>query len=203
MKNFIIETLNKYFPNPKITLNYKSFYELLIATMLSAQTKDITVNKVTKLLFKKAKSPFEMVKLSLKEIEEIIKPCGLFKKKAAAILKISEILIKKYTKKMPNTFEELEALPLIGHKTASVIVAEFFKKAAFPVDTHIKRLAVRWKITDKKDVVGIEKDLKKFFEKKLWMKLHLQMIFFGRKYCKAKGHNLKNCPICSVIEKSS
>jgi endonuclease-3 len=193
------EILDKYFKNPKISLNYINTYTFLIAILLSAQATDKKVNEITPILFKKAKNPKEMLNLQLSELEKIIKPIGLYKTKAKNILKLSEILIKKFNSKVPKTLEELESLPGVGHKTASVLMAQKFKEPAFPVDTHIHRCAKRWKLSDGKNVKKTEEDLKKLFDKKDWIKLHLQIIYFAREYCFAKNHNKKDCPICSVI----
>jgi endonuclease III len=191
--------LDKYFPNPKITLDHKNLYTFLIAILLSAQTTDKKVNEITKILFAKAKTPKEMLKLSQKKLEKIIKPIGLYSTKAKSILALSKILVDKYNSKVPNTFEELEALPGVGHKSASVIMSQGFKKFAFPVDTHIHRCAKRWKLSNGKSVKQTEKDLKELFDKRTWNKLHLQIIYFAREYCPAKGHIKANCPICSKI----
>jgi endonuclease-3 len=193
------EILDKYFKNPKIPLNYINTYTFLIAILLSAQATDKKVNEITPILFKKAKNPKEMLNIKLSELEKIIKPIGLYKTKAKNILKLSEILAEKFNSKVPKTLEELESLPGVGHKTASVLMAQEFKEPAFPVDTHIHRCAKRWKLSDGKNVKKTEEDLKKLFDKKDWIKLHLQIIYFARKYCFAKNHNKKDCPICSVI----
>lgn len=192
--------LDEYFPNPKIPLKYKNLFTLTIAVILSAQTTDAKVNEITFPLFKKASSPKKMLKLSQKALEKIIRPLGLANKKAKAILELSKILVEKYSSKIPSTFEELESLPGIGHKTASVIMGHGFKKAAFPVDTHIHRCAKRWKLSDGKSVKKTEEDLKKLFPKKDWNKIHLQMIYFARKYCKAKGHKIDSCPMCKSLD---
>lgn len=191
--------LDKYFPNPKIPLKHKNLFTLLIAVMLSAQTTDKKVNEITSILFEKAKTPKEMLKLSKKNLIKIIKPIGLFEKKASFILKISKTLIEEYNSKVPSTFQDLEKLPGIGHKTASVVICQGFKKPAFPVDTHIHRCAKRWGLSSGKNVKKTEEDLKKLFPKKSWKKLHLQMIYFARRYCPAKNHEPKSCPICKEI----
>lgn len=196
----ILKILNKYFKNPKIPLKHKDPYTLLIATILSCQSTDKIVNKISPILFKKAPSLKKMANLSIKEIEKIIKPCGLFVTKARNILKLSKILIKNHNSKIPKTFKELEKLPGVGHKTASVVLAFAFNKDTFPIDTHIKRCAKRWKLSNKTKVIDIEKDLKKIFPKKYWKKLHLQIIYFARKFCKAKKHEIKKCPICSILK---
>lgn len=196
---FIIKKLEELYPNPPIPLNHKDPYTLLIAVLLSAQCTDERVNKITPYLFKRADSPDQMIILTKKEIEKIIKSCGLSKNKSNAIWELSKILVERHNGNVPNSFDELEALPGVGHKTASVIMAQAFNTPSFPVDTHIHRLAVRWKLTSGKNVKQTEKDLKEKFPKNLWNKLHLQIIFFGREFCKARGHNPKECPICKVI----
>lgn len=195
----IKKILDKYFPNPTIPLDHKDNYTLLIATLLSARCTDARVNETTPLLFKKAKTPRQMVKLKVKEIEDIIRPCGLAPAKAKAIWNLSKILNEKHKGKVPDNFEDLEALPGVGHKTASVLMAQAFHQPAFPVDTHIHRLAKRWGLSSGKSVVQTERDLKKIFPEKSWIKLHLQIIYFGRKYCPAKKHDPQKCPICSQI----
>ena len=189
--------LNHYFPETPIPLQHKNAYTLLIAVLLSAQCTDERVNKVTPYLFEKADNPFEMVKLSVDEIRTIIRPCGLSPKKSKAIFDLSNLLIINHKGEVPATFEALEALPGVGHKTASVVMSQAFGFPAFPVDTHIHRLAQRWGLSDGKNVEKTEADLKKLFPENLWNKLHLQIIFFGRKYCPARGHNVESCPICS------
>lgn len=192
--------LNHYFPDPGIPLDCKDNYTLLIAVLLSAQCTDARVNMVTPILFAKADSPEKMVCLDVKEIEDIIRPCGLAPKKARAIWGLSKILIEKHQGKVPKTFEKLEELPGVGHKTASVLMAHAFNIPAFPIDTHIHRCAKRWGLSSGKSVVQTEKDLKKLFPSKTWIKLHLQIIYFARKFCKAKAHVIENCPICSLID---
>lgn len=193
------KVLDSLYPTPKVPLKYQDLYTLLIAVLLSAQCTDERVNKITPLLFAKAKTPFEMTSLSLSEIEEIIRPCGLFKAKAKAILGLSKILTEKYQGQVPNTFTDLESLPGVGHKTASVVMVQGFSIPAFPIDTHIHRCAKRWGLSSGKNVVETEKDLKKLFLKKDWIKLHLQIIYFAREHCKAKGHKNEQCPICSLF----
>jgi endonuclease-3 len=173
---------------------------LLIAVLLSAQCTDLRVSKITPILFKLAKTPKAMAKLEQSQIEEIIKPCGLAPQKSKAIKRLSEILVEEFQSKVPQTFEELEALPGVGHKTASVVLAQAFQIPTFPVDTHIHRLAERWKLSSGKNVVETEKDLKELFPKSKWNKLHLQIIFYGREYCKARGHIVENCPICLKLK---
>lgn len=196
---FIVEKLEALFPEVPIPLQHKDPYTLLIAVLLSAQCTDERVNKVTPFLFAKADNPFDMVKLSVEEIKEIIRPCGLSPKKSTAISELSKILVDKYNGSVPESFELLEELPGVGHKTASVVMSQAFGYPAFPVDTHIHRLAQRWKLTNGKNVEQTEADLKKIFKKELWNKLHLQIIFFGRAYCPSRGHKKEECPICSVV----
>lgn len=195
----IASLLDQAFPNPEIPLFHEDAYTLLIAVLLSAQCTDARVNLVTPILFKKAKTPKEMIQLEISEIEKIIQPCGIFKTKAKAIWNLSKILIEKFNSKVPNTFEDLESLPGVGHKTASVVLSQAFQIPAFPVDTHIHRLSQRWKLASGKNVVDTEEKLKKAFPKKLWNKLHLQMIYFARKYCPARGHKIEKCPICHLF----
>lgn len=196
---FIIEELEKRYPEPPIPLNHTDAYTLLIAVLLSAQCTDERVNKVTPLLFKKANSPKKMIKLSVDEIRDIIRPCGLSPRKSKAIFDLSHILLEKHNGEVPESFEDLEELPGVGHKTASVVRAQAFGHPAVPVDTHIHRLMERWKLSNGKNVEKTEKDFKKCFPKELWNKLHLQIIFFGREFCKARQHNKSECPICSQI----
>jgi len=192
----IANILEKIYPETPIPLDHKDTYTLLIAVLLSAQCTDARVNKITPLLFAKADNPFDMVKLSVEEIKSIIRPCGLSPRKSKAIYELSEILIKKHKGEVPKSFQYLEELPGVGHKTASVVMAQAFGVPAFPVDTHIHRLAYRWKLTNGKNVDQTEKDLKRLFPIELWNKLHLQIIFFGREYCPARSHKPESCPIC-------
>lgn len=196
---FIAAKLEELFPETPIPLQHYSPYTLLVAVLLSAQCTDERVNQVTPFLFAKADNPQDMVKLSVEEIKEIIKPCGLSPAKSKAIFGLSEILLKKYKGAVPNTFEALEELPGVGHKTASVVMSQAFGFPAFPVDTHIHRLATRWGLTSGKNVTQTEEDLKKLFPENTWNKLHLQIIYFGRKYCPARSHKPSECPICSVV----
>ena len=196
---FIGEKLDELFPNPPIPLDYKDAYTMLVAVVLSAQCTDIRVNQVTKVLFKKADTPKKMVKLGIDSIAEIIKPCGFFNTKSVNIYNLSKTLVEKFGGEVPRTFEELEALPGVGHKTASVVMSHIFKIPAFPVDTHIHRLAERWGLSDGSSVEQTEKDLKKVFPEGEWEKRHLQIIYFGRTYCKARGHKPEECPICCII----
>lgn len=193
----IIRILKKHFPDPPIPLHHKDGYTLLIAVLLSAQCTDERVNKTTPHLFKRADNPYDMIKMSVEEIREIIKPCGLSPMKSKGIYGLSRILVEKYDGNIPDTFEELEALPGVGHKTASVVMTQWFGKPAFPVDTHIHRLAYRWGLSDGKSVVKTERDLKRLIPEEKWKDVHLQMIYFGRTFCPARGHDWKKCPICS------
>lgn len=188
--------LDELFPDPPIPLLHKDPYTLLIAVLLSAQCTDARVNTVTPPLFKKADTPEKMVQLTIEEIEEIIRPCGLAPSKAKHIWNLSKILIEKHQSIVPKTFKDLEALPGVGHKTASVVMIQAFDVPAFPVDTHIHRLAKRWNLSAGTSVEQTEKDLKKAFPKKSWKKLHLQIIYYAREYCPARGHDLSKCPIC-------
>lgn len=192
----ILKILNKYIPSVEPPLHHKDAYTLLISVLLSAQCTDERVNKVTPILFGQADNPYDMIKMTPDEIREIIKPCGLSPMKSKGIYGLSKILIEKYNGQVPQTFEELEELPAVGHKTASVVMTQWFDKPAFPVDTHIHRLAHRWGLSDGKSVEQTERDLKELFPEKTWKKAHLQIIYFGRQYCPARGHNWKECPIC-------
>ena len=196
---FIADTLERLFPETPVPLDHSDAYTLLIAVLLSAQCTDERVNQITPALFARANNPHDMVKLSVEEIREIIKPCGLSPAKSKAIWGLSDILINQHEGQVPESFEALEALPGVGHKTASVVMSQAFGHPAFPVDTHIHRLAQRWKLTNGKNVEQTEKDLKRLFPKETWNKLHLQIIFFGRKYCPARGHKIEECPICGQI----
>ncbi len=197
--DFIAQRLEELYPETPIPLHHKDSYTLLIAVLLSAQCTDERVNKITPILFAKADTPQKMVKLTVSDIEAIIKPCGLSPRKSKAIHELSQILIDKYGGKVPKSFEDLEELPGVGHKTASVVMAQSFNVPAFPVDTHIHRLAQRWGLTSGKNVEQTEKDLKKVFPKDLWNKLHLQIIFYGREHCKARGCDGLSCEICSAL----
>lgn len=196
---FVLETLQKLFPNPEIPLLHQDSYSLLIAVLLSAQSTDARVNLITPILFSKASTPEQMIKLCPEEIEEIIRPCGLGKTKAKAIWNLSKILIEKFNGQVPSDIEELEKLPGVGHKTASVVMIQAFDTPAFPVDTHIHRCAKRWGLSSGKSVEQTEKDLKKLFPKNTWIKLHLQIIYFARKFCPARAHQIELCPICSEL----
>lgn len=189
--------LEELYPETPVPLDHADPYTLLVAVLLSAQCTDERVNKVTPHLFERANTPYEMIGLEVDEIRQIIRPCGLSPRKSKAIAELSHIIINEHGGEVPPSFEALEALPGVGHKTASVVMAQAFGVPAFPVDTHIHRLAYRWGLTNGKNVVQTEKDLKKIFPKEKWNKLHLQIIFFGREYCPARGHQPEECPICS------
>ncbi len=193
----IIEILEREFPETPIPLDHTNEFTLLVAVLLSAQCTDKRVNLITPALFKKADNPYDMVKISVEEIREIIKPCGLSPRKSKAIFNLSEILIDKHNGIVPASFASLEELPGVGHKTASVVMAQAFGIPAFPVDTHIHRLMYRWGLTNGKNVDQTEKDGKRLFPEEIWNKVHLQIIFFGRAYCPARGHKVLDCPICS------
>ncbi len=196
---FIIKTLEELYPSTPIPLDHRDNYTLLIAVLLSAQCTDERVNKITPLLFERADNPYDMIKLSRDEILEIVRPCGLGPMKSKGIYELSHILIDKHSGEVPDNFKDLEALPAVGHKTASVVMSQGFGYPAFPVDTHIHRLMTRWKLTNGKNVKQTEKDGKRLFPEELWNKIHLQIIFFGREHCPARNHNQTTCPICSKI----
>ena len=196
---FVVDKLEELYPVVPVPLDHKDPYTLLIAVLLSAQCTDERVNKITPLLFEVADNPFDMAELPVEKIKEIIRPCGLSPMKSKGISGLSKILVEKYNGEVPNDMEALEELPAVGHKTASVVVSQAFGVPAFPVDTHIHRLIYRWGLTNGKNVVQTEKDCKRLFSEELWNKLHLQIIFFGREYCPARGHNPHGCPICSQI----
>ncbi|MFZ4543855.1 MAG: endonuclease III [Saprospiraceae bacterium] len=194
----ISSILEELYPETPIPLDFQNAYTLLIAVLLSAQCTDERVNRVSPQLFAKANNPVDMIKLEVSEIRDIIRPCGLSPRKSQAIHDLSKLLIERHNGEVPESFEDLEALPGVGHKTASVVMAQWFGVPAFPVDTHIHRLAWRWGLSEAKNVEQTESDLKKIFPKVLWNKLHLQIIFFGREYCKARGHQPDQCPICKL-----
>jgi endonuclease-3 len=196
---FIIDTLQKLYPEIPIPLDHKDPYTLLIAVLLSAQCTDVRVNKITPILFAKADNPFDMIKMTVEEIKAIIRPCGLSPMKSKGIHGLSKILIDTYNGEVPQSFEGLEALPAVGHKTASVVISQGFGLPAFPVDTHIHRLAQRWGLTNGKNVKKTEADLKKLFDASTWNKLHLQIIWYGREYSPARGWNLENDIITKTI----
>jgi endonuclease-3 len=199
----VINTLKEYYPEIPIPLDHKDPYTLLIAVLLSAQCTDVRVNKITPILFSKADNPFDMVKLSVEEIKEIIRPCGLSPMKSKGIFGLSEILIEKYNGHVPQSFEALEALPAVGHKTASVVMSQAFGVPAFPVDTHIHRLMYRWNLSNGKNVKQTEKDAKQIFPIELWNELHLQIIWYGREYSPARGWNLEKDLITKTIGRKS
>jgi len=185
--NYIIEELEKLYSDPPIPLIHSDPYTLMIAVLLSAQCTDVRVNKITPILFKRANNPFDMIKLSVEEIRQIIRPCGLSPQKSKAIYILSQMLVTQYNGVVPISFEKLEEFPGVGHKTASVVMSQAFGIPAFPVDTHIHRLLTRWGITSGKNVVQTEKDAKKLFPEEIWNKLHLQIIFYGREYSPARS----------------
>ena len=194
--NLIIKILNKIYPTTPIPLKHRNKFTLLISVLLSAQCTDLNVNNVTKNIYPKYYKPEHFVKLGRAKIERLIKKIGIFRIKAKSIYNLSKQLLDKYKGKVPDTFEELEKLPGVGHKTASVVISQGFGKPAFPVDTHIHRLAQRWGLTSGKNVKETEKDLKNLFPQKNWNKLHLQMIFYGREFCKARECYGIGCKIC-------
>ncbi len=196
----IQKILDETFPNPSIPLKHTSRFTLLIAVLLSARCTDNMVNRVTPVLFTLADTPAKMVKLTVAQIQEIIRPCGLSPQKAQRIHDLSIILLEEHDGNVPSTIEELERLPGVGHKTASVIMVQAFNQPAFPVDTHIYRCARRWGLSKGKSIKQVEGDLKKIFSKELWGKLHLQIIHFGRTHCPSRGHKKEVCPICSSIK---
>jgi len=197
--NFILKELNSLYPKTPIPLAHENKFELLIAVLLSAQCTDERVNQISPILFKVANNPFDMEKISKEKIYDIIKPCGLGPQKSKSISELSKILVNKFNGIVPKTFEELEKLPGVGHKTASVVMSQGFGFPAFPVDTHIHRLAQRWGLTNGKSVTQTEKDLKKLFPKEAWNKLHLQIIFYGREHCTARGCLGIKCNICKSL----
>lgn len=196
----ILSILNHLYPKPAIPLQHADPYTLLIAVLLSAQCTDARVNTITPKLFMLANTPEKMIKLKVEQIEEIIRPCGLAPRKAKAIWELSNLIILKHGSKVPNTFEDLEALPGVGHKTASVVMSQAFHKPAFPVDTHIHRCAQRWGLSDGKNVEKTEADLKRLFKEDDWNRLHLQIIYFAREFCQSKKHVASDCPICSMCQ---
>lgn len=200
---FVIKTLDKLYPEIPIPLDHSDPYTLLIAVLLSAQSTDIRVNQITPLLFARAKTPQEMVRLNQEEIREIIRPVGLSPMKSKGIYELSHILIEKHEGQVPQDFEALEALPAVGHKTASVVMAQAFGIPAFPVDTHIHRLMYRWGFSNGKNVVQTERDAKRLFPKEKWNELHLQIIWYGREYCPARGWNLQKDIITQKIGRKS
>ena len=200
---FVINTLKEIYPTIPIPLDHKDPYTLLIAVLLSAQCTDVRVNQITPILFSKADNPYEMVKMSVEEIKDIIRPCGLSPMKSKGIYGLSQILIDKYNGEVPQSFEALEELPAVGHKTASVVMSQAFGVPAFPVDTHIHRLMYRWNFTNGKNVIQTEKDAKLIFPKEIWNDLHLQIIWYGREYSPARGWNLEKDIITKTIGRKS
>lgn len=200
---FVINTLKELYPTIPIPLDHKDPYTLLVAVLLSAQCTDVRVNQITPILFAKADNPYDMVKLSVEEIQDIIRPCGLSPMKSKGIYGLSQILIEKHNGEVPQSFEDLEALPAVGHKTASVVMSQAFGVPAFPVDTHIHRLMHRWNFSDGKSVQQTEKDAKRLFPKELWNDLHLQIIWYGREYSPARGWNLEKDIITKTIGRTS
>ena len=201
----ILKILNQIYPKTPLPLKHRNKFTLLVSVLLSAQTTDINVNNVTKNIYPKYNKPEHFVKLGRKRIEKLIKSIGIFRVKAKSIYYLSKILLEKYGSKVPKTFEELEKLPGVGHKTASVVMSQGFGIPTFPVDTHIHRLAQRWGLTNGRNVVQTEKDLKRLFPKKYWNKLHLQIIYYGREYCRARecyGLSCKICTACYPARKS-
>ena len=201
--NFVIKTLNNLYPKIPIPLDHKDPYTLLIAVLLSAQCTDVRVNQITPILFAKADNPFDMIKMSVEEIKAIIRPCGLSPMKSKGIHGLSHILIEKHQGKVPQSFEALEDLPAVGHKTASVVMSQAFGVPAFPVDTHIHRLMYRWNLSNGKSVKQTERDAKRLFPEELWNDLHLQIIWYGREYSPARGWNLEKDSITRTIGRKS
>jgi len=201
--NFIIKTLEDLFPEVPVPLDHKDPYTLLIDVLLSAQSTDAGVNKITPILFKKADNPYDMIKLSVDEIRDIIRPVGLSPMKSKGIFGLSKILIEKHNGKVPKNIEDLEKLPAVGHKTASVVVSQAFGIPAFPVDTHIHRLMFRWGLSNGKSVKKTEEDAKRLFPKELWNKLHLQIIYYARAFSPARGWNIKNDIITKKVGRKS
>lgn len=196
---FILDTLEQYYPETPIPLNHTDAYTLLVSVLLSAQCTDERVNQITPLLFEKANNPADMLKLSVEEIQNIIRPCGLSPMKSKGIYGLSQMIMELHNGEVPASFEALEAMPGVGHKTASVVMSQAFGVPAFPVDTHIHRLAYRWRLSAAKSVEETERDLKRLIPKDRWNKAHLQIIFMGREFCPARGHIIENCPVCSVL----
>ena len=196
--DYILSTLQEMYPNPPIPLDHTDTYTLLVAVLLSAQCTDERVNQVTPALWQLADTPFDMAQKSQEEIKDIIRPCGLSPQKSKAIKKLSEILVEEYDGEVPASMEQLEKLPGVGHKTASVVMSQAFGVPAFAVDTHIHRLAQRWGLTNGKSVAQTEKDLKRLFPKESWNTLHIQIIYYGREYCTARGCDGTVCPICTA-----
>ena len=200
---FVIDELEKLYPETPIPLDHKDPYTLLVAVLLSAQCTDVRVNLITPILFEKADNPYDMVKLTVEEIQDVIRPCGLSPMKSKGIYGLSHILIEKYSGEVPESFEALEELPAVGHKTASVVMSQAFGVPAFPVDTHIHRLMYRWGFTNGKNVVQTEKDAKRLFPSELWNKLHLQIIYYGREYSPSRSPKLEKDYITRTIGRKS
>lgn len=196
----VVEMLDELYPEVYVPLHHQDAFTLLIAVLLSAQCTDERVNRVTPELFNLALTPQAMARVPVERIEEVIRPCGLSSRKAAAIQQLSGILVERHGGQVPSGYDELEALPGVGHKTASVIMSKVFGIPAFPVDTHIHRLAKRWRLSKGSHVVQTEKDLKRVFSRDRWNDLHLKIIFYGRQYCPARGHDLDKCPICKRLQ---
>ena len=197
--DFVVQHLEELYPTVPVPLDHTSPFTLLVAVLLSAQCTDVRVNKITPLLFEVADNAFDMAQVPVEKIKEIIRPCGLSSMKSKGISGLSKILVEKYNGEVPEDMALLEELPAVGHKTASVVMSQAFGVPAFPVDTHIHRLIYRWGLSNGRNVQQTEKDCRRLFEKELWNKLHLQIIFYGREYCPARGHNPNACPICSEI----
>lgn len=200
---FVMNTLESIYPEVPIPLDHKDAYTLLIAVLLSAQCTDVRVNQITPLLFEKADNPYAMIRLTREEIQDIIRPCGLSPMKSKGIYELSHILIDKHNGEVPANFADLEALPAVGHKTASVVMSQAFNFPAFPVDTHIHRLMYRWGLSDGSTVQQTEKDAKRLFPEEKWNKLHLQIIYYGREYCPARGWKLENDIVTKTIGRKS
>ena len=200
---FVVSKLEELYPEVPIPLQHDDAYTLLVAVVLSAQCTDLRVNEITPILFKRANNPHDMIKLSVEDIEDIIRPCGLSGSKSKGIYGLSQMILDKHGGCVPESFEELEAMPSVGHKTASVVMSQAFGHPAFPVDTHIHRLIYRWGLSNGKNVVQTEKDAKRLFSKNSWNKLHLQIIYFGREHCPARGHDPDVCPICKKVGRRS
>ena len=196
---FILDTLEQYYPETPIPLNHTDAYTLLVSVLLSAQCTDERVNQITPLLFEKANNPADMLKLSVEEIQDIIRPCGLSPMKSKGIYGLSQMIMELHNGEVPASFEALEAMPGVGHKTASVVMSQAFGVPAFPVDTHIHRLAYRWRLSAARSVEETERDLKRLIPENRWNKAHLQIIFMGREFCPARGHVIEKCPVCSVL----
>jgi len=201
--NHITQILEGYYPETPVPLHHDDPYTLLVAVLLSAQCTDARVNKTTPALWALADNPYDMMRVPVEQIREIIRPCGLSPRKSKAISVLSKMIVEEHGGQVPQDWKALEAMPGVGHKTASVVMSQAFGVPAFPVDTHIHRLAYRWCLSTGKNVEKTERDLKRLFPEDLWNKLHLQIIFFGREYCPARGHKREECPICSLYGRKS